>query len=115
LPEYYESLASDTLPVVRGHALTEDDVLRRDVIMALMCQGRVRFAAIEAAHDVRFGERFAAEMEKLRDMAAAGLVELDADGIRVTASGWFLVRAVAMVFDSHLQASRERRRFSRVV
>ena len=115
LPEYYESLASDTLPVVRGHALTEDDVLRRDVIMALMCQGRVRFAAIEAAHDVRFGERFAAEMEQLRDMAAAGLVELDADGIRVTASGWFLVRAVAMVFDSHLQASRERRRFSRVV
>ena len=35
--------------------------------------------------------------------------------IQVTAAGWFLVRAIAMVFDHHLQVAKERRGFSRVV
>jgi oxygen-independent coproporphyrinogen-3 oxidase len=35
--------------------------------------------------------------------------------VQVTAAGWVLVRAVAMVFDRHLQQARERGRFSRVV
>ena len=42
-------------------------------------------------------------------------VQLDASGIRVTATGWFLVRAVAMVFDRYLQADRNRARFSRII
>lgn len=109
LPEYYQSLAAGVLPVVRGCELTDDDVLCRDVIMALMCQGRVRFAEVELKHGVRFRERFATELDRLRDMAAAGLVELDGETIQVTASGWFLVRAIAMVFDRHLQGSKQAR------
>jgi oxygen-independent coproporphyrinogen-3 oxidase len=35
--------------------------------------------------------------------------------IRVTADGWFFVRAVAMVFDRYLQADRNRARFSRIL
>ena len=115
LPEYYESLAAGVLPVVRGHASSDDDLLRRDVIMALMCRGRVDIEAIEAAHDVSFADCFHGELEKLRDLAAAGLVETNARAIQVTASGWYLVRAIAMVFDRHLQAAKERRGFSRVI
>ena len=115
LPEYFESLGRRQLPVVRGYALTRDDELRRDVIMALMCQGRLEFDPIERAHGVRVGEYFAQEIEAMQAMARAGLVELEEGAIRVTAAGWFLVRAIAMVFDRHLQAARERHRFSRVV
>jgi len=115
LPEYYEALASGVLPVVRGYVLADDDVLRRDVIMALMCQGRVDFEAIGAKHAVRFADRFASELGKLREMARSGLVELDDKALQVTTSGWFLVRAIAMVFDRHLQEAKERHGFSRVV
>ena len=115
LPEYYESLQQRRLPVVRGYALTADDELRRDVIMALMCQGRLEFAPIERAHGVSMRDYFASELECLRDLAASGLVALEAGAVQVTASGWFLVRAIAMVFDRHLRESREQRRFSRVV
>ncbi len=59
LPEYYESLQQRRLPVVRGYALTADDELRRDVIMALMCQGRLEFAPIERAHGVSMQDYFA--------------------------------------------------------
>ena len=115
LPEYYAALAAGRLPVVRGMALSADDLLRRDVIMALMCQGRLEFGVIADAHAIDFRERFAAELEQLAPLAAAGLVTLQADAIEVTASGRFVVRAVAMVFDRYLRADPARDRFSRIV
>jgi oxygen-independent coproporphyrinogen-3 oxidase len=54
-------------------------------------------------------------MERLHELADQGLVTLDESGIQVTASGWFLVRAIAMVFDRYLQADRTRARFSRII
>ena len=115
LPEYYAALAQRRLPVVRGLTLTDDDLLRRDVIMALMCQGRVEFGVIEADHGIDFRERFGAEIAQLAPLVAAGLANLHADAIEVTASGWFVVRAVAMVFDRHLRGDLARNRFSRIV
>jgi len=115
LPEYYAALAQGRLPVVRGLTLSADDLLRRDVIMALMCQGRVEFGIVEADHDIEFRERFAAELVQLEPLIAAGLVELHRDAIEVTASGWFVVRAVAMVFDRHLYGDPARNKFSRIV
>ena len=115
LPEYYESLRQGQLPVVRGIALNRDDELRRAVIMALMCQGRVEFEVIESAHCVRMRDTFAKELELLVPLAEAGLVTIERDAIQVTPAGWYLVRAVAMVFDRHLQSDPLRERFSRIV
>jgi oxygen-independent coproporphyrinogen-3 oxidase len=115
LPEYYAAVQQARLPVVRGFALSADDELRRTVIMALMCQGRVDFAAIESAHRVDFRATFADELERLQAFAQAGLVEIGAGAVSVTASGWFLVRAIAMVFDRYLREDRPRERFSKVV
>jgi oxygen-independent coproporphyrinogen-3 oxidase len=115
LPEYYASLAEARLPVVRGLTVDTDDLLRRDVIMALMCQGRVEYAAIDAAHGVTMRERFAAEISRLAPLAEAGLVEVGDDAIGVTASGWYVVRAVASVFDRYLQDDAQRERFSKMI
>lgn len=115
LPEYYESLEQGRLPVVRGYAMDQDDALRRDVIMAIMCQGRLDFDAVEDAHGIEVPEHFQQELRDLQPMAASGLVELHERSLQVTEAGWFLVRAVAMVFDRHLRAAQDRRRFSKVV
>ncbi len=115
LPAYYESLGRRLLPVVRGYSLTRDDELRRDVIMALMCQGRLEFDPIERAHGVTMLDYFSRELETMRAMAQSGLVEVEERAIQVTAPGWFLVRAIAMVFDRHLQSTQERHQFSKVV
>ena len=115
LPEYYDALRQGQLPAQRGIALTRDDVLRRAVIMALMCQGRVEFESIELAHLIRMREYFAAELQSLQPMAEAGLVEIEDGAIQVTATGWYIVRAVAMVFDRALQSDKQRERFSRII
>lgn len=115
LEEYCDLLDQGRLPVVRGLALTRDDLARRAVIMALMCQGEVEFESIEQAWLLDFRSHFAGELEQLGDLVQQGLVHIDARGIRVTAEGWYFVRAVAMVFDRYLQADRNRARFSRIL
>ena len=115
LPEYYAALRRGQLPVERGIALGPDDLVRRAIIMALMCQGRVEFETIESTHAVLINEHFAAELEQLAPLAEAGLVEIEPGAIQVTAGGWYVVRAVAMVFDRYLQKNPQRDRFSRIV
>jgi oxygen-independent coproporphyrinogen-3 oxidase len=48
-------------------------------------------------------------------MAEAGLVALEPGAVQVTATGWYVVRAVAMVFDGWLQRDPLRDRFSRMI
>ena len=115
LPEYQDALAQGRFPVVRGLALTRDDVVRRAVIMALMCQGRVEFESIDVAHLVNMRELFAAELTQLRALEAMGLVQVSDEEILVTATGWYFIRAIAMVFDKHLQSDKVRERFSRII
>jgi oxygen-independent coproporphyrinogen-3 oxidase len=115
LDEYCDRIDQGQLPVVRGLALTRDDLVRRAIIMALMCQGEVQFESIELAYLVDFKTTFATELAALQPLVDAGLVALDGSSILVTASGWFFVRAVAMVFDRYLQADQNRARFSRII
>lgn len=115
LPEYYDAMRQRQFAVVRGLALTRDDLVRRAVIMSLMCQGRLEFESIELAHLVNMREYFAAELEELKPLAEGGLVEIHPDSIQVTATGWFFVRGIALVFDKYLRASQARERFSRII
>ncbi len=115
LPEYLDAVSHGRFAVVRGLALTRDDLLRRSVIMAIMCQGRVDFESIELSHLVVVKTYFKAELVRLVGLVDAGLIEMDDEHIELTPRGWFFVRAVAMVFDRHLQADVMRERFSKVI
>ncbi|MGV1046540.1 oxygen-independent coproporphyrinogen III oxidase [Limnohabitans sp.] len=115
MEEYCDLLDQGHLPVVRGLALTRDDLIRRAVIMALMCQGQLQFESINLAWLVDFKKYFSAELAQLDDMQGQGLVQLSDTGIQVTGMGWFFVRGVAMVFDRYLQADRNRTRFSKII
>ena len=115
MEEYCDLLDQGQLPVVRGLALSRDDLVRRAVIMALMCQGQVQFESINLAYLVDCSTYFAKELQDMQSLVDQGLVLLDETGIQVTARGWFFVRAVAMVFDRYLQTDRTRARFSKII
>ncbi|OYU41980.1 MAG: hypothetical protein CFE44_26655 [Burkholderiales bacterium PBB4] len=100
---------------MRGLALSRDDLVRRAVIMALMCQGQLQFESIELAYLLDFKSYFAKELEALGVLVEQGMVVVEDHGIQVTAQGWFFVRAVAMVFDRYLQTDRTRARFSKII
>ena len=115
LDAYEDLLALGQLPVERGLLLSRDDLVRRTIIMALMCQGHVSIESIEMAHLIDFRKTFALELAELQLMQDSGLVTLDADAINVTEQGWYFVRAVAMVFDRYLRADQDRARFSKII
>ena len=115
LEDYYDLIDQEVLPVVRGLALSKDDLIRRAAIMSIMCQGELLFESINSAWLIDAKTYFVPEFEILRAQQEEGLVEILDDCIRVTPKGWFFVRGVALVFDRYLQADRSRERFSRII
>ncbi|WP_250533412.1 oxygen-independent coproporphyrinogen III oxidase [Caballeronia sp. AZ10_KS36] len=114
LADYAAAIDAGRFPIQRGVRLTADDLLRRDVIMRLMCGGVLRFADVEREHGIVFADAFAPELARLAPMADDGLIDIAPDAIRVLPAGRMLVRNVASVFDRYLgQASL--RRFSRTI
>src|SRR5680860_235822 len=115
LDDYYSSLDRNMLPIMRGFDLSVDDLLRRAVIGALMCQFALSKESFETSYFIDFDRYFESELNELGEYEQLGLVELGADGITVTPKGRLLVRNVCMVFDRYLRQDRERHRYSRVI
>jgi len=115
LEDYQDLLDQGRLPVVRGIGLSRDDLTRRSIIMALMCQGHLDFESIELAHLLDFKQVFTKELTQLEAMAEQGLIELTNRAIHVTELGWYFVRAVAMVFDRYVQTDEQRAHFSKIL
>jgi oxygen-independent coproporphyrinogen-3 oxidase len=107
LSEYYAALDADRFPVERGYVLDRDDVIRRHVITALMCNGHLDMREVERRFDIAFPEYFAAELAELTgddSPATDGLVQLEGGEILVTPPGKLFIRNVCMVFDRYLRA-----------
>ncbi|MEX8517850.1 MAG: oxygen-independent coproporphyrinogen III oxidase [Leptothrix sp. (in: b-proteobacteria)] len=115
IDEYYDALDRGVFPTVRGLVLTRDDLVRRAVIMSIMCHGRVSFESIELAHLIDFRRYFAAELADLVALSDSGLLTLSHDGFELTSLGWYFVRSVAMQFDRYLRTDQVREKFSKVI
>ena len=113
LSEYYARLDQNRLPVQRGYRLSADDVLRREVILALMCHNRVDFAPFEQKHGIVFRDYFADSLAQLAEMVDDGLVQILDDAIVLLPQGQLMMRNVAMTFDAYL--GKQNVRFSRTV
>ena len=112
---YTDMIDQGQWPVVKGLALSRDDLIRRAWIMAIMCQGQVQYDSFNEAWLIQVKKYFAPELSQLEALQTQGLVELSDGGLQVTPTGWFFVRGVAMVFDKYLQVDRNRTRFSKII
>lgn len=102
MEDYKKSVESGGLPIERGIVLDGEDMLRRAVIMDIMCMLRADFANYGADFEKKFGGALA----KLEDMQSDGLVEIGGGGFSVTQTGRLFLRNIAMLFDGRLGAHR---------
>nr|WP_315476445.1 oxygen-independent coproporphyrinogen III oxidase [uncultured Undibacterium sp.] len=102
LDEYYAALDQNKLPVEKGFHLNADDLLRREIIMDLMCSTKLDIPSIEKTYDIKFEEYFASELARVRTYVDEGLMSIDKSAVSVTAKGRMFVRAFSMVFDQYL-------------
>ena len=102
MEDYKKSVEAGSLPIERGIVLDGEDILRRAVIMDIMCMLRVDYAN----YGIDFEKKFGGALEKLEGMKSDGLVEIRAGGFSVTPLGRLFLRNIAMLFDGRLGAHK---------
>jgi oxygen-independent coproporphyrinogen III oxidase len=120
LPSWQIALDEGRLPVFRGMRLSDDDILRADLIQQLMCQGEIPIGALERRHGIDFHAYFADALVRLQPLCEDGLVRFEPGRIVATRQGRLLLRNIAMCFDHYLQtpanpADIVPQRFSRAI
>ncbi len=101
LATYRMALLKGELPVARGWRLTEEDRRRQVIIMRLMCEHRLDFAALSRELNVDVAGVYAGELASLADLEADGIVVRTGTGIEITDTGLPFVRMVAARFDAY--------------
>ncbi len=113
--EYEALIESGQLPIRKGIAVDDDDLLRADVIQSLMCYDQLSFDEFGARHNIDFRDYFAAEIEHLKPLADDDLIELTESGVAITQKGRLLLRSIAMVFDRYIDQAQNDNRFSKAI
>jgi oxygen-independent coproporphyrinogen-3 oxidase len=114
LNDYYALLDRDVLPIERGLIVTDDDLIRRHVIMQIICNLQLDIAACEKQFAINWAQYFADEQAALMQLLKDGLIELDRNHLRVTRIGRMFLRNICMAFDVYLREARPTR-FSRAI
>jgi len=103
IPSWEKAIADHGLATMRGYRLSQDDVIRREVISRLLCHTVIVKDEIARMFGIDFDEYFATELEHLKMPEADGLVVVNGKEIRTAWLGRIFIRNLAMVFDPYLE------------
>ncbi len=109
LPKYYAALDAGKVPLTRGYLVTDEDKVRRDTIMRVMCDLSLDYAAMSQRLGINFASHFERELESLAGFEADGLVRRSPTGLEVSDKGRLFIRNIAMCFDNTLAPASERK------
>ncbi|MGA2802072.1 MAG: oxygen-independent coproporphyrinogen III oxidase [Verrucomicrobiota bacterium] len=109
LPDYYAALDAGKNPLARGYFMTDEDKIRRETIMRVMCDLSLDYAAMSQKLGINFAQHFANELAALAPFEADGLVRRSSSGLEVTDTGRLFIRNIAMCFDNTLAPVGERK------
>lgn len=97
---YMEEVNKGRFPIMRGHLLSDEDLVLRRHILNLMCRQETSW------EDPKFyTEELDVARYRLEDMENDGIVELGEKSVKVTEIGVPFLRNVCMAFDAHLWRS----------
>ncbi len=113
---YEHLIDSGKVPFERGVKLTNDDFLRKAVIMELMANFHIDIQRVEKEHKIDFKDYFAEALMDLEEFVEADLLTIDNNQIKVSTTGTLLIRNIAMVFDAYMKKyTKNDKSFSKTV
>ncbi|MFT5305016.1 MAG: oxygen-independent coproporphyrinogen-3 oxidase [Flavobacteriales bacterium] len=95
--EYQELVNEGKFPLLRGHLLTDEDLVIREHILNLMCH----FETDWSNPSTQFKE-LDDTIERLEEMRKDGLIKIESNKLTIPESSRPFVRNVCMAFDLHL-------------
>ncbi|MFK5985185.1 MAG: oxygen-independent coproporphyrinogen III oxidase [Pseudomonadota bacterium] len=115
MDDYYQAIDSGNLAVFRGVEIDQDDIIRREAIMQLICHFKLDYARIENKFSIQFKEYFAEELKRYQIMVDDGLLTINDNGIIVNDRGHLLIRNICMVFDRYIKPDQQTTNFSKLI
>lgn len=95
--EYHKLVNSGTIPIFRGHILSEEDLVLRRHILNIICKYATSWKEeseqCEAIYDA---------LDRVKEMERDGLLVLDPFHLQVTKKGKPFIRNICMAFDARL-------------
>lgn len=113
--DYANKLKQNEIPVFRGLELEADDVLRKGIINQLLCHFEIDIKKLEDKWKFKFFDYFEPAMSNLHTMQDDGLLVMDENSLKITASGRLLARNICMEFDRYMQEQANKDRYSRTI
>lgn len=113
LPVYYDRINANQLPIEKGYVLSEDDKIRRDTIMRLMCDLELDFNIMSQTLGIDFAQYYHDSLKGMNEFERDGLLIRGTEKITMTETGRLFIRNVAMEFDAYLDKFETR--FSKTV
>jgi oxygen-independent coproporphyrinogen-3 oxidase len=87
--------------------MSSDDLLRKHIIMRLMCDLAIDTRDVEEKFGIGFDNYFGEALKGLEPLLDDGLMESSGGRLSVTMDGRLFLRNIAMCFDAHLVPRRE--------
>jgi oxygen-independent coproporphyrinogen-3 oxidase len=100
-------------PVLRGVRLSDEDQIRRAMIMEIMCRSRVDYDAFASRWGERPTDYFGDAIDRLTPLEDDGLLVRSDDALDITDLGRLFLRNIALEFDGRIAA--EANRYSRAI
>ncbi|MBE0650696.1 MAG: oxygen-independent coproporphyrinogen III oxidase [Bacteroidales bacterium] len=106
--EYIEEISKNGLATDKAYVMTPENLVVREVITEIMCNGRMDFDEVGAqfgkdAEEIKRITQFTPE--KLQELIDDQLVSIEGNTVNVHKEGFFVVRNIAMAFDPLLKTS----------
>ncbi len=101
--EYEEAIEQGRLPFERGVVLSDDDKIRKYVIMELMSNFKLDIKRFERLFGVDFKHYFEDAINELKPFEADGLLSMSDEAIECTPTGTLLIRNISMPFDAYMK------------
>jgi len=101
LHDYYAAVNSGRLAIKKGYILSDEDIAFKKYILDISCKGSTTFSKEHLPLLQAY------TFPKLEALAADGLVEWNATGLKLTEQGHYFIRVVCSAFDLYLQRGQQ--------
>jgi oxygen-independent coproporphyrinogen-3 oxidase len=115
LKPYYQAIDNQKHAQERGVSLSQDDIIRGDVIRELMCNLFLDKQKINTKYNINFDDYFYDDISLLATFIDDGLVVNTENTIEVNQKARLLIRIICMSFDAYMKKHINQQRFSRVI
>ena len=115
IKSYYQAIESNKHAQEKGVKLSQDDILRGEIIRELMCNLHLNKHFISQKYSIDFDHYFAEDIVLLKPFIEDGLVDISPQTICVDQKARLLIRNICMCFDAYMKQHINQQRFSRVI